>query len=234
MILRIITFLFTLHSLNAQSLQTDLSLKYLSREPIVKSTHTPILLLLHGLGSNENDLIALASHLPKQMQIVSVQAPITLSQNSFAWFHVDLSRGTPIYKGIEAEKSRTLLLTFIEELKHKYKTNEIYLIGFSQGAILSFSVALTHPEKVNGVVALSGRILPDIQPQLATPVRLKKLRLFIGHGVNDHVLPLDNAKATYNFCKEADVSFTYKEYPIGHEISENELKDILDWFESLK
>jgi phospholipase/carboxylesterase len=208
----------------------DLALKYLVKEPSIKSAKLPVLILLHGIGSNEQDLFSMANQLPKQMLIISARAPYTLSQGSYAWYHMDLSTGKPIYSSEEAEKSRNLILQFIDQIKTKYKTEEIYLMGFSQGAIMSYSVALTSPEKVKGVVALSGRILTDIKPHIAPKSKLGKLQLFIGHGINDQVLPLYNGKAAALQCTNLNIPISYKEYQMTHEISREEFSDIMQWF----
>jgi phospholipase/carboxylesterase len=219
------------NSVNAQSSKTDdLMLKYLIKEPSVKTAKLPVLILLHGVGSNEQDLFSMAKQLPKQMLIISARAPYTLSQGSYAWFHVDLSTGKPIYNSEEAEKSRNIILQFIDQVKTKYHTDEIYLMGFSQGAIMSYSIALTNPGKVKGFVALSGRILSDIKPHIASEDKLKKLPVFIGHGINDQTLPIFNGRAASKQCMDLHIPTTYKEYVMAHEISQQEFIDILEWF----
>jgi len=219
------------NSVNAQSTKTDdLVLKYLVKEPSIKTAKLPVLILLHGFGSNDQDLFSMANQLPKEMLIISARAPYTLSQGSYAWFHVDLSTGKPIYNSEEAEKSRNIILQFIDQIKTKYHAKDVYLMGFSQGAIMSYSVALTNPEKVNGIVALSGRILTDIKPLIANQSKLEKLPIFIGHGTNDQTLPIFNGKAASAQCTNLHIPITYKEYSMGHEISQQEFIDIIEWF----
>ena len=104
----------------------DLALKYLVKEPSIKSAKLPVLILLHGIGSNEQDLFSMANQLPNQMLIISARAPYTLSQGSYAWYHMDLSSGKPVYSSEEAEKSRNLILQFIDQIKTKYKTRNIF------------------------------------------------------------------------------------------------------------
>jgi phospholipase/carboxylesterase len=211
--------------LHAQ-VKNDLMLKYLIKEP---KTSNGILILLHGVGSNEEDLFSMAGQLPDDMTIISLRAPNILAQGAYAWFHLDLSTGKPVYNAEEAEKSRLVILQFIDEVKEKYHTNEIFLLGFSQGAIMSYSVALTHPEKVKGIVALSGRILSDIKPKIASAEKLKDLQVFIGHGINDQVLPIYNGQAASLTCTNLHIPILYKEYNMAHEISQQEFSDMMEW-----
>ncbi len=211
-------------------LKTDLSLQYLEREP-APSTQAPVIILLHGVGSNEQDLFSFAPALPKQCHVLSVRAPYIYGEG-FGWFHIDFASGKLSYSSEEAEKSRKVLLKFIQEIKKKYNTSEVILIGFSQGAIMSFSVALTEPAAVKGIVALSGRILPEISQRVKPSNEWKKLSVFIGHGRSDRVLPVSNGKAADKLCGKLGVTCTYKEYEVAHRIAEAEMADVLKWLDA--
>ena len=143
-----------------------LPLVHLVRQPIIEAGTPPLLLLLHGVGSNEHDLFELAPFLDKRFLIISVRAPNTLGPGSYAWFEVNFTPQGPAINPEQAEASRETLITFIKEAITAYGANpkQVYLMGFSQGAIMSASVALTRPELVAGAVLMSGRILPEIQP----------------------------------------------------------------------
>ena len=225
----VILFLFSLTT-KAQYMEAA-GLTFLLHKPHAPSAKAPLLILLHGYGSNEQDLMGLADQLPQQYTIVSARAPITLSTGSYAWYHLDMSSGKTVYSAVEAEQSRQQLFRFIDELKQKYHASEVVLLGFSQGAIMSYSVALTQPQKVKGIVALSGRLLTDIEPHLASREKLQQLHVFIGHGKTDPVLPFTHGEAAYAKCKKLGTQVTFKEYPMRHEISSQELLDIQRWFQ---
>ena len=144
---------------------TTTDLHYLVREPKIKSMHPPVIFLLHGVGSNEEDLFSFANQLPEKYLVISARAPISLGGNSFAWYQVDFSTNKPVFNFEQEEKSRTIIINFIEQLKEKYSFNEkeIYLCGFSQGAIMSYSVALTKPGLIKGIAVMSGRLLEEIK-----------------------------------------------------------------------
>jgi len=102
-------------------------------------------------------------------------------------------------------------------------------MGFSQGAIMSASVALTQPELVAGVVLMSGRILPEIRPLMADPERLEELPFLIVHGTDDVVLPIVYGRASRELLSSLPVKLTYHEYKMGHEVSQESLADVTAW-----
>lgn len=221
-------------SLTIQAQQMEAAgLTYIVQKPRVQSVKSPLIILLHGFGTNEQDLMGLVKYLPSQYTFVAPRAPITLSNGSYAWYHLDLSSGKPVYDANEAEHARQMILRFMDEMKRTYSASEIILLGFSQGAIMSYSVALTEPQKVTAIVALSGRILTDIDKQLAPKEHLKKLAIFIGHGTSDQVVPFSNGEVAFDKCKKLSTQVLFKEYKMGHEISFPEVTDVQNWIASV-
>lgn len=208
-----------------------MSLQYLLREPKVKSQHPPLIILLHGVGSNMEDMFSFANQLPDKYLVVSAQAPIQLGGNRFAWYQVDFSTGKPVFNFEQAENSRNIIINFIEELKDKYAVdrNEVYLCGFSQGAIMSYSVALTRPDLVKGVASMSGRLLDEIKPQIVEKEQLSHLKIYISHGSTDNTLPIQYAINANSFLQTLGLSPTFKQYNAGHTINIEMLNDLLNW-----
>lgn len=225
----ILFFMLTIST--AKAGDTTSVLDYLVKQPKIKSAHPPVIILLHGVGSNEEDLFSFANHLPEKYLVISARAPISLGGNSYAWYHLDFSTGKPVFNFEEAESSRATLIKFISQVKEKYSVdpNEIYLCGFSQGAIMSFSIALTRPDLVKGIAAMSGRLLEEIKPFITTKDKLQKLKVFISHGTNDSTLPVLYAKQAAAFLKTQNINVTYKEYTEGHTISKEMFTDLLQW-----
>ena len=132
----------------------------------------------------------------------------------------------------EQEASRKLLITFIGQMQQKFSfdANQVYLCGFSQGGIMSYSIALTHPELVKGIAVMSGRLLPQIKPFAAPDAKLKKLDIFISHGTADTVLTIDWAHSAKDYLKEHGLITNYNEYAgAGHEINKAMFTDLLAW-----
>ncbi len=207
------------------------SLVHLVRQPIVEADTPPLLLLLHGVGSNEHDLFGLAPYLDERFLIISVRAPNTLGPGSYAWFDVDFTPQGPVIDPAQAEASREALIDFIGETITAYGVdpNQVYMMGFSQGAIMSASIALTRPDLVAGVVLMSGRILPEIQTLMAAPEKLEGLPILVVHGIADTVLPINHGRASRQLLASLPVELTYHEYPMGHEVSQESLADVSSW-----
>jgi phospholipase/carboxylesterase len=159
-----------------------------------------------------------------------VQAPISYGFGGFAWFNIDLTSGVPNANIQQVVQAQRLLTSFIEEVIEAYQpdTNRIFLAGFSQGAIMSYATAFVVPEKVTGVVAMSGYILKDTAPQIFTPA-LKNLRILATHGIYDQVLPIFLGRASEAFLKSMQLNHIYKEYPMAHEVNYECFNDVKTW-----
>ncbi|MCC7466412.1 MAG: hypothetical protein IT261_09095 [Saprospiraceae bacterium] len=209
---------------------TTMALNYLVREPKIKSEKPPVLILLHGVGSNEQDLFSLANRLPDNFLVISARGPIRLGENSFAWYQVDLSTGKPVFNAEQLENSRAVLIRFIDQIKKKYHlSGDVYLGGFSQGGIMSYSVGLSRPDLVDGIAVMSGRLLEETKPQVAAKDKLQALKIFISHGVNDPVLNIQYARNSVAYLKTLNLKPTYKEYPAVHTINNDMLLDLVKW-----
>ena len=210
----------------------NLSLEYKIREPKVVLAENPVLILLHGYGSNEADLFSFASELPEHYYIISARAPYDLQYGSYAWYAINFDADQNKFSdNNQARESRDCIANFIDELIQNYPVNkeEVTLIGFSQGAILSYAVALSYPEKVKQIVAMSGYLNPDIIAEDYLKNNLHSLRIFASHGVVDQVIPVEWARKTTPFMEKLGVAITYKEYPIGHGVSPQNFYDFKNW-----
>lgn len=200
-------------------METSLSIKYLIQEPKIKKEKNPLILLLHGYGSNEEDLFSFAPELPEDYYIVSAQAPYPVPPYGHAWyaihFDADANKFSDDQQAIE---SRDLIVKFIDELTAKYAidSNNINLVGFSQGAILSYAIALSYPEKINKVVALSGYFNAALMKEGFEQQDFSALRVFASHGTVDQVIPVDWARKTAPILDTLQIKHQYKEYPVGH------------------
>jgi len=208
-----------------------LPLVHLVRQPIIEAGTPPLLLLLHGIGSNEHDLYGLAPFLDKRFLIISVRAPNKLGPGSYAWFEVDFTPQGPVIKPEQAESSHKTLIIFLKEAITAYGADpkQVYLMGFSQGAIMSASVALIQPELVAGAVLMSGRIPLEIRQLIAPKEELSGFPFLVVHGTADMVLPITYGRDSRELLSSLPVDLTYHEYPMGHEVSQESLSDVTTW-----
>jgi len=209
-----------------------LSLEYLIKEPKIKLEKNPLLLLIHGYGSNEEDLFSFAQELPEEYYIVSVRAPYNMQYRSYAWYAINFDADQNKFSDNEqAKTSRDLIAEFIDELVVNYTidASNVTLIGFSQGTILSYAVALSYPEKVQRVVAMSGYINPEILDENFLKNSFSNLKIFTSHGTVDQVIPVEWGRKAKPFLENLVIKTTYKEYPVGHGVSPQNFYDFKNW-----
>lgn len=209
-----------------------MSLHYVIREPKTKKDKNPLLLLLHGYGSNEEDLFSFASELPEAYYVVSVRAPYDLMYGSYAWYAIDFDANENKFSDLtQARLSRDLIAGFIDELLAKYAIDpqSVTLVGFSQGSILSYAVALSYPEKISRVVAMSGYLSADMATEDYAKNDFSKLRIFSSHGTADQVIPVDWARKTKPALDQLKIANVYKEYAVGHGVAPQNFFDFREW-----
>lgn len=215
-------------------LQADLPLKYLEQTH-AGSRNLPLVIFLHGYGSNEEDLFGIKDQLPQAYNYLSVRAPRVMEEGRYQWFR---QKGEGAYDGEteDLKNSRQVLLDFITQATRKYHTapNKVFLVGFSQGAIMSYEVALRHPQALGGIAALSGRILPVLRAELKPDGKRQQLAIFIGHGTADKRLPYVDGTDADSLLQSLSLKPRFHAYPgVGHSISAAEVQDLNAWLQRL-
>lgn len=191
-----------------------------------ESEPVPGVLLLHGRGADEADLMGLERAFDPSFTVVSPRAPLKFGPG-FAWYGMD-HVGSPHDESLHSSLAQ--LSEFIDGMIGAYNIDPgaLYLVGFSQGAVMSAAVTLTTPQKVQGVVMHSGYVPVesglsfDLEGAVGKP-------FFIAHGVYDDVIPVSFARHAREYLTGIGVSLTYQEYPIAHSISEESLDDFCEW-----
>lgn len=208
------------------------TLNYVVREPKNKIESPPLLILLHGYGSNEQDLFSFAEELPDDFLIVSAQAIYEMGFNSYAWYAINFDANNGKFSDLtQAKKSINVIANFIDEIQKKYNTNlsKTFLLGFSQGAILSYALSFFYPNKVQYVIALSGYINFDLLPK-EFPENLET-EYYSSHGTVDQVLPVTWARNSKPFLERNNLNCEYSEYPVGHGVAPQNFYSFKNWIE---
>ena len=211
-----------------------LSLNYIVREPKIRSENTSLLILLHGYGSNEEDLFSFASELPDDLIIVSARAPQTLGFGSYSWYTIHFNSPQGKFSDMqEAIKARETIAVFIDEVQQKYGIlpEKTFLLGFSQGTILSYAVAFNYPEKVQKIIALSGYVNSELLPDDLDSKDYSGLDFYISHGSVDQVIPVEWANKAPEFLDRLNIKYSYKEFPVGHGVSPKNFYEFSKWIE---
>lgn len=207
-------------------------LVHVSIPPRTPSASPPLLLLLHGIGADERDLLPLAPHLDPRLHVISARAPHLAEPMGHRWYEIDWSVTPPRADAAEIVASRALLAAFVEEAAATYGTDpsRTFLLGFSQGAIMSLALLLARPELVRGVIAHSGRLarLPGPEPAAGALSRAEVLQL---HGQDDPVVPIDQGRRAHEVLATIlGPRATFRAFEgLGHGISEESLAAAAGW-----
>ncbi|HSL44594.1 MAG TPA: alpha/beta fold hydrolase [Anaerolineales bacterium] len=189
----------------------------------------PAILALHGRGSSEEDLIALSSYLPDGLLWISPRAPLLLGPGSYEWYRVQVI-GRPDPEQVMAALES--IDQFIKEILAAYPIDpqRLFLLGFSQGSLLSMCYTLTHPARVAGVVAQSGYIPPSVDLEIKESEVVGKPFL-LTHGEQDTMIPIEWGRASRDRLQGLGIDLTYHEFQMGHNVSMESLAVISAWLE---
>jgi phospholipase/carboxylesterase len=200
---------------------------------IRKGTNTieksPVIFLIHGYGSHADDLFSFAPYLPQTHTVIALQAPLVIAPGSYAWYPLYPKEDGTFTSELEAAWSAVDILTEnIDLLVEKYGVNpiDISILGFSQGAILSWALAFSKPKKIRRIVALSGMVHESVDTS-QPPTFLA----YAAHGISDVVIPVEKARTTILPLSEKYNEIEYHEFPEGHSVSQENFTRLLGWLE---
>ena len=187
-----------------------------------------LLVLLHGYGSNEQDLLPLADYVAQDYAVVSLQAPISVGAHRFAWYR----NGSSAQADINAARQQILTRMTQVQQQLKIPPSRTLLAGFSQGAVLSWSIALNAPHSIGAAAIFSGR-LPESVGVAPAPVKQNRLglpQLFVGHGQRDQRIALALDEQAAAIAQQRGYALSFHRYAnLGHGINEQELTDFKQW-----
>lgn len=210
----------------------EYSLKHIIRHPKTAIKNPSLLLMLHGYGSNERDLFSFANDLPDELLVVSAQAPLSMGFGAYAWYTIHFEADDSKFSDIpEALVAKDLVIQFIDELQATYHFNpdKSILMGFSQGSILSYAVALSYPDKIKNIVALSGYVNEELITNSENELSYKDLDFYCSHGTIDEVIPVEWARKTKQYLENKNISHVYQEYHVGHGVAPKNFEDFKNW-----
>lgn len=191
-----------------------------------KDKRYPAVFTLHGKGSNEKNMFGLVTPMTDDFIIIGIRGNLPLGAG---YQYYDLkSLGNPIREMFdEAVKQLGAFILYATE-KYPIDPGKRYLLGFSQGAILSMTLALTMGDQLKGIVALNG-YLPDFVKKEYLLRSVKDVSVFISHGEYDSIFPVRIGHETAAYFKDQTQRLTFKLYPSDHSVSEENQLDVLDW-----
>jgi phospholipase/carboxylesterase len=193
----------------------------------------PTILALHGFGANAHDLLGLAPHVGGgEVLFLCPQGPMTIEvgpgQRAYGWF--------PLSGGGEIEASalvgaRGVLEGFLDDAMavHPIDPERLVILGFSQGGVMAYDLALGRPERFAALVALSSWLPDLIVDRLSPSEALAALPTLLIHGTKDPMIAIDNAQQARAKLARLGIEAAWGEYEMGHEINQNALRDLVGW-----
>jgi phospholipase/carboxylesterase len=203
-------------------------------EPSSAGLH-PTLLTLHGRGANAFDLLGLAPYLcGGRFLMICPQAPLETpigpDAMGYAWYSMSLG-GAPDVEGMLS--SQRQLQTFLDECLKRYPIDvkKLLILGFSQGGVMAYSLALAQPQRFAALVALSSWLPKELTPHLKITDAVQSLPTLIHHGTQDSTIEVERARDSVQRLRELKLPLTFREYEMGHEIRPRSLLDLSAWLE---
>lgn len=183
----------------------------------------PLLVLLHGFGANEQDLLPMAARLDPRLAVASIRGPYQIRPGSYSWTNGNSAE--------ELDQARRLVIECIDRVADSTGADRsrVYLAGFSQGAMLTLAIALTEPEKIAGAAVLSGRLVAAVRDHHAPPERLRGFPILVTHGTDDQQIPVRAAHDIRQALKPMGVAVDYHEFESGHYISDFNVGVLDQW-----
>ncbi len=183
----------------------------------------PLVVLLHGRGSNETDIIGLADRLPRAAAYAAVRAPIG-EGGGYAWF-ANRGIGRPIPESLA--ETMAWFRAWLDEVAPAGRP--VVPVGFSGGGAFAGGLVLADPDRYAGAAILSAT-LPFDAGVPTTPGQLAGLPVFVAHGDADDVIPRDLLQRTWTFLTgEAGSHTTAMRDPGGHGLSVGVVDALAEW-----
>ncbi len=200
--------------------------------PRARADDYPTLVLLHGRGDSAAGIAPLAYEFERDdLLVLSVQAPLELGgvmAGGYEWYRLREPRRLD-----EATLRASLdaLAEFLDTVKVAYPVDSerVVLLGFSQGAVMALGAQALRPDSLAGVIALSGYFPIEVESDAGD---LQGHPAFVAHGLYDDIIPVDAGRRTRDLLDRHGVDLTYREYPMAHQVSAEEMGDVRAWLEA--
>ena len=187
----------------------------------------PLILMLHGWTGDEDAMWVFASRLPSNAMLVAPRGLYPAPMGGFSW-QPQMAKLWPwvddFNPAVEA-----LLELLTDENFPQADFSQLRLLGFSQGAALAFTFALTYPEQVRSFAGLSGFLPDGVQP-LVNQLPLEGKNAFLAHGTQDQLVPVARARQAAQLLGQAGARVSYCEDDVGHKLSSSCFKGLKFFF----
>jgi len=210
----------------------NISFDYSVKESSTFDKNNKVIIMFHGYGSNKDDLFSFAKFMNPNFLIISIQAPIQMDYNSYCWWSLSLNNDMQLQMDVkEAKNSLNELNRFISadlSVKYNFSLNQVYLLGFSQGCMISYALSINFPKNYKKAVGLSGKIPHEII-NFNDKFDYSNHNLFCSHGLNDQVIPIEFARESDRWFSEKNINHKYLEFDSAHGINSENFEQMNLW-----
>lgn len=193
------------------------------------------ILMLHGRRANAFDLLGLAPHICQGQFFVicpqgPLETPIAPEMMGYAWYPMSLGEPPDVAAILSSQK---LLKDFLDECLKRYPIDpkKLAILGFSQGGVMAYSLALANPKCFAALAVLSSWLPREMVAQLDIPSAVESLPTLVQHGTQDHMIEVGRARDSVERLRELRLPLIYREYEMGHEIGARSLSELSAWLE---
>ncbi len=203
-----------------------------------------LIVMLHGLSGDENVMWIFEHALPQSAAVIAPRAPYASELGGTSWTRAAVRDQLD---QVDFQDAIAHLARFMPEVTAVYQVDprRVIVMGFSQGAALSYAFSLEHPAMLCGVIALAGFLPPHNRPshrtgaarsavQMSTPLRSAQnafLRYLIVHGTHDEAVPIERAREARLVLESRGASVEYHEHRVGHKVSAQGMQEIKHWID---
>ena len=210
----------------------EFNLDYNIRPSNLGLENSKVIYLIHGYGADKNDLFSFANYLPENLTVIAMQAPFSMPfGQGGAWYSLELGPNGEHLSNVEqAKQSVKEISEFIDLSTKSYGLDKdnIFILGFSQGAVLSYSLMLNNPSKFKYALPLSGFIMDEIMPDNFDK-DYSNLDFYSAHGTMDGVISIERGRTVSTLLKKLEIKHIYHEFPAAHSIAQKEFEEVIAW-----
>ncbi len=189
-----------------------------------------LIVLVHGWTGDENVMWIFARRLPPDVWVLAPRGPVKAQEGGYGWIQHGDGISTPIQMYIPAVNDLARLIRDWPAAMG-FQPKGVSMMGFSQGAAVTYTFALVHPEMVDSIAGLAGFVPPGAETYIqGRPLAGK--RVFIAHGLRDETVPVAKAHQAVELIEAAGARVTYCEADVGHKLSAGCLNGLDAFFSS--
>jgi len=194
----------------------------------VPSTSNRTLLLLHGTGGNERDLIPLGRELDPTAALLSPRGKVL--ENGMPRFFRRLAEGVFDLEDLKYRTNELADFVTVAAQHYGFATDQFVAVGYSNGANIAASMLLLRPEILSDAILFRAMVplIPERQPNLS------RVRVWIGAGTHDPIIPTSETKHIAELLHSAGADVTIRHFPAGHELTPDDVKTAREWLTALR